>query len=144
VHLNEIVSQVRTGGDAIDLAIAAKYLGVNYLEQESAVLLEPFVTVLNVWDILEYLISGGLKTAAQACSDVICHFLQLLFLFLSSDMIPQTLTLLTTDSINNPAALKVSERCIMYALELQNFNVTTEMEIVDFCVNWAANNPDCV
>lgn len=81
MHLNEVVSHVRSGGDAIDLAIAAKNLGVNFLDQESAILLEPFVTVSNVWNILECLISRGLKTAALACSDVIFHFLQHLFYY---------------------------------------------------------------
>lgn len=70
VHLNEIVSLVNTLDEAIDLAIAAKKLEVNFLDKECAILLEPFVTVSNVWTILDSLISRGLETTAQACSHV--------------------------------------------------------------------------
>jgi hypothetical protein len=75
VHLNKIVSQVKAPGDAIDLAVAANMLEVNFLDKECAILIEPFVNVSNVWIILESLISRGLETTAQACIDVICDSL---------------------------------------------------------------------
>jgi hypothetical protein len=61
---------VNSAGEAIDLAIAAKTLEVNFLEEKCAILLEPFVTVSNVWTILDNLISRGLKITAQACLNV--------------------------------------------------------------------------
>lgn len=71
MHLNEIVSPVTTVDEVIDLAIAAKKYEVNFLDHKCALLLEPFVTVSNVWNILDCLLYRGLRKTAEACIDVI-------------------------------------------------------------------------
>lgn len=82
VHLNEIVSPVTTVDEVIDLAIAAKKYEVNFLDQKCALLLEPFVTVSNVWNILDCLLYRGLRKTAEACIDVIVFWAAVFFLAL--------------------------------------------------------------